>query len=298
MSVLTTEISVKLHRADAASARQRLVSAAIRAALLFAAYTRTIVFTAHIVASSDDMAQGLFAPFVAAYIAWTVRDKLRRGSRRGASWGLTLLITGALFGIWAILADSMTLSRAAFLISLSGAITVVWGLSGLRTLLFPLTLLLFTFPLSPVLYGELTAPLQDLATRLSEGMFDLIGITALREGNILHLPSQTLSIVEACSGLRSLLTILFFTLAYVYLFEQRAPLRIITTVLCIPAAIAMNVLRITVTGYLAERVNRQLITGLPHEILGWVCFFIAVILIVAVHQSLVRRLVPGKEVTV
>lgn len=289
MSVLTTEVPAKLHQADAAMKRSRVISSTVLLVLLLAAYLRTVLFTAHIVLSSDDMAQGLFAPFVAGYIAWTARDKLSRSSRSGAFWGLPVLIIGALIGVWAVLADSMTLSRGACLISLVGAITVVWGIAGLRTLLFPLALLLFTFPLSPVLYGELTAPLQDLATRLSEVAFDMIGITALREGNVLHLPSQTLSIVEACSGLRSLLTILFFTLSYVFLFEKRTAIRIITAILCIPAAIAMNVLRITATGYLAERINKQYTTGLPHEILGWVCFFVAVILIVAIHQFVLCR---------
>ena len=292
MSTMTPDIPRLASRLPERT-RSLAIGVAILAALLIVAYLRMLVFTAHVLVSSDDMAQGLMAPFVALFIAWEARRKLLSGQTVGSAWGLMFLAAGAALGCWSVLAYSTTTSRTAFLFSIAGCIIIVFGFRGFRVLLFPLALLLFTFPIPPVLYGELTAPLQTLASKLSENLFELIGMTALRQGNIIQLPTQTLSIVDACSGLRSLLTLLFFTLTYVFFFEHRLLLRSIVVGLCIPAAILLNVLRITVTGILAERVNPRLAHGLPHEILGWTCFVVGVLLIVAFHRLVLRRFVPA-----
>jgi exosortase len=256
---------------------------------LIAAYAHVIAFTARVLISSEDMAQGLMAPFVAAYIAWTLRHKLADEEPHSPALGFGLLGVGALLQFWSLLAGSLTVSRLAFLTSMIGCVVLCFGRHGARVLAFPLALLLFTFPISPVLYAEVTGPMQLMASRLSESVFDFIGMTAVRDGNLIQLSKQTLSIVDACSGLRSLVTLLFFTLTYVYFFEVRRTYRVLVVLLSVPAAIVLNVARITVTGVLAEKVDPNLTHGRPHEILGWTCFFVGVLGIVAIHQLLMSR---------
>jgi exosortase len=185
----------------------------------------------------------------------------------------------------ATLAISSTFSRFAFLISLAGCLLLVGGWQALRRLLFPLSLLLFTFPVPDVLYGQITQPLQLLATRLAEFGLELLGYSVLRNGNILQLSHLSLSVVEACAGLRSLITLFFFCLVYIYFFENRPWMRIGITLLAIPAAILVNGLRITATGMLGEQ-DPAWTKGTIHEFVGWTAFFLGFALILIAHRTL------------
>lgn len=189
----------------------------------------------------------------------------------------------------ATLASSSTFSRMAFLISLVGCLLLVGGRPTLRRLLFPLGLLLFTFPIPDVLYGDLTQPLQLLASRLSESAFELLGFSVIREGNILQLIHMRLSVVEACSGLRSLITLIFFCLIYSYFFETRLWLRFLLVSLAVPSAILVNALRITATGILGK-YNMMWTEGTYHEIVGWTAFALGFCLVLLCHRIILRAL--------
>jgi exosortase len=153
-------------------------------------------------------------------------------------------------------------------------------------------LLLFTFPIPDVLYGELTQPLQLLATRLSESALELFGFSVIREGNILQLVHMRLSVVEACSGLRSLVTLFFFCLIYAWFFEDRIWLRTVIALSAIPVAVGVNVLRITATGILG-RYDIAWTSGTRHEILGWTAFALGFLLVFLFHAA-VRRMIARR----
>jgi exosortase len=243
-----------------------------------------LIMSARTIVYGDDMAQGLFAPIVALYLAWERREVLLRPSAPSAWASLLLLITGALLGLLSVLAVSSTLSRFAFLLSVAGCLLLLGGRNALRSLLFPLALLLYTFPIPQVLYGEITQPLQLLATRLSESMLEMLGYSVVRDGNILHLAHMNLSVVEACSGLRSLLTLSFFCIVYAYFFEKHFRGRTTVALLAIPAAIVANGLRITATGVLGK-YNIAWTAGTVHEFVGWSGFFVGFLFVLAAHQA-------------
>src|SRR5206468_4497010 len=113
---------------------------------------------------------------------------------------------------------------------------------------FPLFLLFFMVPIPTAIYNQITFPLQILASRLADGALTVLGVPVLREGNILDLPSQRLSVVEACSGIRSLLSLTFLSLVYGYFFEKRTGVRIALFFATIPIAIVANGSRVTLTG--------------------------------------------------
>lgn len=255
------------------------------AALLLAAYWPMLVITARFLTFGDDMAHGLFAPLVTMYLIWQQRHLFVRPETGPSIWSIPALLAAALIGVSATLANSSTISRFAFLISLAGCLLLIGGWKMLRTFSFPLTLLLFTFPIPAVLYGELTLPLQLLASALSERVFEMLGYGVLRDGNILQLAHMKLSVVEACSGLRSLVTLTFFSLVYVYFFEQSWLRRAVITLMAIPAAIAVNVFRITMTGILGK-YNPEYTHGTYHDMLGWSGFFIGFFLVWLGHKTL------------
>jgi len=261
----------------------------VLSALVIACYFPMLVMTGKTILFGDDMAHGFFAPIVGLYIAWRRRDLLLKPAPASA-WALPVLAAAAVLGSGATMAMSSTFSRCAFLASLAGCLLLIGGRVALRGLLFPLVLLLFTFPIPDVLYGQVTQPLQLLATRLSEFLLELFGYSALRDGNILQLTNMSLSVAEACSGLRSLLSLTFFCLVYSYFFERRNGMRAAITLLAVPAAILVNALRITATGILGEH-NPVWTRGTYHESVGWTAFAVGFGLVLAAHR-LARHVVP------
>ena len=262
--------------------------------LLLAVYWTTAARTTELLVFSDDMAHGFFAPIVAGYVAWNNRRAAFGASARPSSWGIVVLAAAAVVAILAMLGESTTLSRFAFLFSLAGCVMLIGGFHAVRVLIFPLGLLLFTFPLPQVLYGEITLPLQLLATRLSESALEFFGYSVLREGNILTLPHQRLSVVEACSGIRSLVTLTFACTVYAYFFAERWWVQVAIVVAAIPAAVILNAARITTTGILGERAP-SLTQGIYHESLGWACFVVAFALVFAFHRILRASLKVGSN---
>lgn len=265
----------------------------ILGALLLLCYWQTISATAVLLTDSEDMAHGFFAPFVAGMFLWMNRERLTAAVREPSGWGILLLATGALIAVPASLGSSTTLSRFGLLLSLAGCTMVLGGLPLLKAVRFPLALLLYTFPIPAVLYGEITMPLQLLASRLAEFSFELLGFSVLREGNIIELPNQRLSVVEACSGLRSLVTLSFFTAAYAYVMEDRNWVRFLLFGAAIPAAILINALRITLTGVLGH-YDPAWTKGTVHDITGWVCFAIGFGIVLLLHSLIKRRFQEGR----
>ncbi len=251
-------------------------------ALLILCYWPTIMMTSRVLVFSEDMAHGLFAPIVAAYITWLKRGKLLQGTQPSLS-GLPVLLVAMAIALVATLGNSSTFSRFALLLSIAGVLLIVGGYQLFRRLLFPWLLLFFTFPVPAVLYGELTLPLQLLATRLSESCFELLGLSVVRDGNILELAHQRLSVVEACSGIRSLITLFFFCTVYAYFGESRPGWRLILATAAVPAAISVNVLRIVSTG-LITKVNPKYAHGIYHDSLGWAAFLVGFGIVFLLHR--------------
>ena len=259
--------------------------------LLLLCYWQTISATAILLTASEDMAHGFFAPFLAAFLLWSNRARLAVGAP--SLWAVPLLGLGALLAVPASLGASTTISRFGLLLSLAGCALVLGGIPLLKSVRFPLALLLYTFPIPGVLYGEITLPLQLLASRLAEVSFELLGYSVLREGNIIELSNQKLSVVEACSGLRSLVTLSFFTAAYAYLLERRNWVRTLLVLAAIPSAILINAMRITLTGVLGK-INPAWTKGTVHDITGWGCFAIGFVIVLIVHL-LVNKMTQEKQ---
>ena len=176
------------------------------------------------------------------------------------AWGgLQLLI--------ATLGAELFTARMSFVVTLIG---IVWTLGGtfmLKKLAFPLFLLFFMVPIPSVIYSAATFKLQILASQLADAALTLLSIPVLREGNVLELPNQRLSVVEACSGIRSLLSLTFLSLVYGYFFERKTWVRVVLFFSTIPIAIVANASRVTMTGIMTQ-MKAELAEGFFHEARG------------------------------
>ena len=231
----------------------------------------------------EDMGHGFFVPLVAGYLVWQKRPQLLALTPAPSWWGLALVVCAALQSYLANLGSELFLARTAFVFSLIGVVLCLGGWRYLRVLAFPLFLLFLMVPIPAIIYNQITLPLQFLASQLAENALSLMGIPVLREGNVLELPSQSLSVVEACSGIRSLLSLTFLSLVYGYLFERRIWVRALLVAATMPIAIGANASRVTITGLLSE-YRPELAEGFFHLAEGWGIFMVALAALLAVHQ--------------
>ena len=255
--------------------------------LLVACYAPILYRLARQWASDEDMGHGFFVPLVAGYIAWQRRGELAALKPQANYWGLAVVILGALQMMVGTLSAQIFIARTAFWVSLVGAIWFLGGTRALKILAFPLFLLVFMFPIPAIIYARITLPLQLLASSIAASILDLVGIPVLRDGNVLELASQRLSVVEACSGIRSLLSLSFLSLIYAYFFDKKVWMRWVLLAATIPIAIAANAIRVTLTGLISE-YRTDLAHGFFHTVEGWVLFLVALLLLITFHQVVNR----------
>ena len=237
--------------------------------------------------NDEDMGHGFFVPVIAAYIAWQNREKLFESGLRTNNWGLAIIVLAGLQLYVSTLAAELFTQRTAFIESIIGVALFLGGVPALRILSFPIILLFFMVPIPSVIYNEITFPLQLFASQVAEFCLNLMGYAVLRDGNVLELASQKLSVVEACSGIRSLLSLTFLSLVYSYFFDPRVWMRYFLFAATIPIAIVANSGRVTLTGILSE-IRPDLAHGFFHSASGWVIFMIALFILVMVHQFVSR----------
>ena len=219
-------------------------------------------------ATDENMGHGFFVPIFAGFIAWQRREELMAEPRKPNILGLFVVAFGGLLSVIATLGAELFTARLSFVIALFGTILYLGGTRWIKVLLFPLILLLFMIPIPAIIYSALTMKLQNLASELGELMITAMGIPVLREGNVLRIPSQPLDIAEACSGIRSLMTLLFMALVISYFTDKKVWMRWALLIATVPIAILANGMRVAITAYLSE-INTQLASGGYHEAEGF-----------------------------
>lgn len=234
-------------------------------------------------ATDENMGHGFFVPIFAGFIAWQRREELMAEPRKPNILGLFVVAFGGLLSVIATLGAELFTARLSFVIALFGTILYLGGTRWIKVLLFPLILLLFMIPIPAIIYSALTMKLQNLASELGELMITAMGIPVLREGNVLRIPSQPLDIAEACSGIRSLMTLLFMALVISYFTDKKVWMRWALLIATVPIAILANGMRVAITAYLSE-INTQLASGGYHEAEGFLVYFVDIAALLGVHR--------------
>lgn len=255
------------------------------AVLLGLCYGPMITQLVYVWWTDDNMGHGFFVPLVAGFIAWQHRGLLMAEPPQSNKWGLAIVALGAAQSVLATLAAELFTQRLAIVVTLTGIVLYIGGKRWLKILAFPLVLLVFMIPIPAILYAQLTLKLQEMASALAEYMLGVIGIPVLREGNLLKLPSQTLNVAEACSGIRSLLSLTFLSLVYGYFRDNRNWVRWLLFFSTIPIAILANGMRVMLTGVLSE-MNTAWASGIFHEVEGYIVFVIALAALLGFHAFL------------
>ncbi len=238
-------------------------------------------------ASDESMGHGFFVPVVAGYMVWQRKAEIERTALRPHWSGWALCLLGFLLLMLGTFGAEFALMRGGLLLTIYGVVLATCGFPVFSLLAFPLVLLLFMIRIPQFIYGQITFPLQILASQFAEFTLSLIGIPVLREGNVLELASQKLNVVEACSGIRSLLSLAFLSLVYGYFFETKRWIRTVLFIATIPIAIFANGMRVTITGILSE-VKPEYAEGAFHIMEGWIIFMVALVALLTLHQVLLR----------
>jgi exosortase len=243
-------------------------------------------------ASDDNYSHGFFVVPLALFFVWERRRALATAPSRPSVAGL-ILIGGSLLVLLAgLLGAELFLSRVSLIGVLAGITLFVWGRDHLRILAFPLAFLLLMVPLPAIIFNQLALPLQLLASRAGESALSLAGIPVLREGNILQLPTRTFEVAEACSGIRSLVSLLMLGIVLGYFTERRTGARIVIALAAIPIAIIANAARVAGTGMASELVSPALAEGFFHTFSGWLMFVVAFAGLMGVQRAIAIRRAP------
>lgn len=250
--------------------------------LLVLAYLPILIKMVNQWSNDEDMGHGFFVPAVAAYIAWRRKDEVLSLVPKPNYLGLVILVWSVIQMMLGILGAELFLQRSAFVGSVWGAALFLGGWPFVKALTLPLLMLPLMVPIPAVIYNQITFPLQIFASTVAENALSLLGIPVLRDGNVLELANQKLSVVEACSGIRSLLSLTFLSLVYGYFSEEKLWIRWAIFLASIPIAVAANAFRVSATGVISE-YNPELAQGFFHTLEGGVSFGFAFALMLLFH---------------
>ena len=239
-----------------------------------------------------DFSHGFLVPIFAAYLVWTKR-KILLDTRIAPAWsGIVFVVAGLVVLVLGVYGAELYLSRVSLVILLAGLMLCFGGWELLKELRFVLLVLLLAIPIPSILFNEITLPLQILASKLASALLPIFGVPVLREGNVIELPAMKLEVAEACSGIRSLMSLFTLSVFYGYFVEKSNLRRAILAVASIPIAIAANAVRILGTGLFVQYWDPEKALGFFHEFSGWVMFLVSLGCLFIVHR--IMHLFPAK----
>jgi exosortase len=263
--------------------------------------------------ADENYSHGLLVPFIIGYILWSERDRLRRvPARPGLLWGGAAVVF-ALLMLWAGTAGAeLFTQRMSLVLMLVGIVVYFWGFRLLRLLVVPLALFILAIPIPTIIFNQIAFPLQLFASRCAVWAMRLFDIPVLRQGNIIELmplnatTPKRLEVVEACSGIRSLMTLVTLAVVFAYFTHPKsdrgdgagpgtrgrrmaATLKsygfwrsTILVLSAVPIAILTNAMRVSGTGVLAHYYGTRVADGFFHSFSGWVVYIAAFLLLFAV----------------
>ena len=249
-------------------------------ALLVLAFAPTLVRVVQVWWRNPEYSHGFLMPLVSAWLLWQSRDRIRALSGGTSSWAIPVLAACLLGGITGELRYMTSLAPFAFVGGLLAVILAFFGGPALGALGPALVPLLLACPLPGFVEAALTLPFKESSARLAVGLLHLSGIPAFLDGNMLHLPRvDGLWLADACSGIRSFLSLVSLALLACLVWPRSWALKALVVLAAVPIAIAVNGLRIWLTGWLSVRVSPEAAEGTYHFFEGFALFAVAGLLL-------------------
>jgi len=249
-------------------------------------YAPMFVGLVHDWVNLPDFSHGFFIPALSLYFVWDRRDQLQALPVRPANTGFLVIVVGLLFFFLGKLAAESFTMRFSLLVVVSGIVLFHLGRAHLKAVLFPILFLVFMIPVPSILLSKITFPMQLLASRVAAQVVDFFNIPILREGNILYLADTTLEVAEACSGIRSLISLLALGTVLAYLTQKKQWQKIILFLACFPVAIVVNAFRVSATAVLANYFGEGAAQGFYHDFSGYILFIVSMVLLYGIARLL------------
>lgn len=233
-----------------------------------------------------NFSHGFFVPAFSLFLLWRNRASLKRKPHEPSSWGLLIVVAGLCTLVVGVMGAELFLSRMSLLLLAAGLVIFFRGWVTFRAVLFPWAFLILMIPIPAIVFNQITFPLQLLGSKIAAWALPVLGIPVLQQGNIIQLPTMPLEVAEACSGIRSLLSLATLSIIYGYLSEKSTAKRILLAVASVPIAVLANSARIVATGGLVQYVNPDAARGFFHLFSGWLMFLISFGMLFALHRLL------------
>lgn len=273
---------------------QPLPAAAAAAALLLilAAFWPTLLRTAIICWNNDNYSHGVLLPFVAAYLLWDrgIPHNLRGSSEPGISLlGAALFAAGLPIALLGEVSEILFVQWFSFFPVLLGAVLLIFGTRLGLHFASPLALLFLAKPIPDALSPALFNSFQSFAAEASAAILEMLEIPVYLRGNVIELPGMQLLVEEACSGIRSLMTMLTVAFVVLLLARSKALHSAVLVAAAIALAVVLNIVRVTATGILARSYGREAATGFFHSFSGIAVFIVGLALLYGLALLLGRR---------
>jgi len=234
--------------------------------------------------NDPNFSHGFIVPLFSAFIVWTQRRELVGLPVKPSNWGFVIIAGSLLMVIVGSLGAELFVARVSLVLLLGGMVIFLLGWQHFRVVLFPWLFLFLMVPIPAIIFSQLTLPLQTLAAKLATVALQAVGIPVLREGNVIALPAMPLEVAEACSGIRSLLSLGTLAIIYGYFLETKLWPRLLIALAAIPIAVLANGFRIFGTGVLVQYWDADKALGFFHEFSGWLVFIVSMMLLFLIHK--------------
>lgn len=238
--------------------------------------------------NDPNYSHGFLVPVAFFWMVWQKRDELGNARRVPQTWGLGVIILGLLQLIAGTWGAENFVAHSSMLVVLIGMTLFLFGIPVLRSILFPIAWLIFMIPLPSIIFYSVTFPLQLVASRLAGGILDLLRVPNVIEGNVIYLANFTAGVVEACSGIRSLISLLAFAVLAGHFLSMKTWARWVLAISAIPIALGVNSMRVAITGLLGNYLGSEWAEGFFHTFSGWLLFVGALAAMFGVAQLLRR----------
>lgn len=236
----------------------------------------------------ENYSHGFIVPFIAGYFFWQRRREIME-LRTEQNWqGAGVIGFGLFMLLMGFLATEYFTMRSSLVVLLIGMVLFFLGKEALKAMALPLGYLFFMVPIPYIIYDAAAFPLKLFVAKVSVFILKISGVMVLREGNIIMLANTTLEVADACSGLRSLMSLIALAVAYAFMTQNGWIKRTIVIASALPIAIMTNMFRVIATGFLAQYWGAGVAEGFFHEFAGLAVFGVAMVLLVATGEVLRR----------
>lgn len=284
---MTTGIALDLPADAPRAPRVPLPALAVTALAFVFLFAKPAALLARDWWTNPEAGHGLLLAPVALWLAWrTGVDE--RVARPNLALGVPLLVGAVLLRYVSGLAAELFTMRFSMLAAAGALVVCYFGFRQLVRWWLPFTLLLLSIPLPEIVLSALALPLQFRASQMGAKLLAMRNIPVLLQGNVIHLPTQTLFVAEACSGLRSLTALLSLGVLLSALVLRHPVSRVLLVLMAIPVAIVVNGVRVFLTGFLVYFVSREFGSGFMHATEGWLLFVVAFAILAALAWLLSR----------